>query len=133
MPPTKVLALLPGMPVPVDLIDRLDESLPEPSGAADVILRSRNRWASAVLSFDSSWRAQVFPVGPLAGVKSHLSPAHEVARALQLALASVGVERRFLGLRMNMARVAGMGKACLVIPLLALMARVFLLILEWLR
>jgi hypothetical protein len=131
LPPGKVLALLPGRPLlPPSLIDRLDASLPEPSGAAEAVRLSGNGWTSAVLSFDTSWRAQVFPVGPLPGKKSHLSPAHEVARSLQLALAATGVRRRGLGLRMNAARVAILGKAALVLPLLALLAHMGWLITE---
>ncbi|MFI9835105.1 hypothetical protein ACIHIX_46410 [Streptomyces sp. NPDC051913] len=130
VPPQKVLALLPGRPLPTGLTERLDASLPAPSGAADAVHLSGNGWASAVVSFDAHWRAQVCPVGPLPGEKSHLSPAHEVAKALQLALAAVGVRRRGLGYRMNTARLARMGKAFLVIPLLALVVHAGMLISE---
>ncbi|MEV6664290.1 hypothetical protein [Streptomyces nigra] len=130
IPPGKVLALLPGGPSLPALIERLDASLPAPSGAAEAVRRSGNAWTSAVLSFDPMWRAQVFPVGPLAGQKRRLSPAHEVARALQLALAAVGVHRRGLGLRMNMVRVALLGKVLLTFPLLVLLVRVLELTVE---
>ncbi|WP_329343339.1 hypothetical protein OG866_42965 [Streptomyces sp. NBC_00663] len=130
VPPEKVLAVLPGQPLPAGLTDRLDASLPTPSGAADAVRLSGNGWASAVVSFDAQWQARVCPVGPLPGEKSHLSPAHEVAKALQLALAAVGVRRRGLGLRMNTARLSRMGKAFLVLPLLALAVHTGLLISE---
>lgn len=128
VPPGKVLALLPSRPLPPGLIDRLDASLPGPSGAAAAVEQSGNEWASAVLSFDTQWRAQVFPVDPRPRNKSQLSSAHEVAQAVQLALAATGVRRRGLGLRMNLARVAVIGKAALVVPLLALLGHMFLLV-----
>jgi len=130
VPPQKVLALLPDQPLPAGLTERLDASLPAPSGAADAVRLSGNGWASAVVSFDAQWQARVCPVGPLPGEKSHLSPAHEVAKALQLALAAVGVRRRGLGFRMNTARLSRMGKAFLVIPLLALVVHAGMLISE---
>ncbi|MGW7638327.1 hypothetical protein [Streptomyces decoyicus] len=130
LPPTKVLALVPGHPLPSGLSDRLDHLLPESPGLESAAVRSGNKWISAVMAFDESWRAMVFPVGPVPQEKSHRLPAHEVARAVQFALATMGVQRRRLGWRLNRARVAKFGKALLVIPLLALLGRIMLLITE---
>ena len=124
LPPEKVIVLVPGAPLPAGLASDLDRHLPQPFDLAAVAGRSGDRWISTVLTFGPSWRPHAVPVGPLPGENGRRSPGHEVARSLQAALASVGLRRRALGLRINRRRLAVIGKVLLVLPALVLGLRV---------
>jgi hypothetical protein len=130
LPPSKVIVLVPALPVPAGLMQRMDLYLPVPSDLDAAAARSSDSWTSAVVCFDPSWRPHVTPVGAPPGKKPHRAPWLDVARALQASLAAVGIRRRGLVWSGTWWRpLVGMGKFLLVIamlvPLLVLLDAIY--------
>ena len=118
-------------PLTAGLVEEMDRHLARPSNLAAIAATSGDAWTCAVVSFEPGWTARVVPVGPILGEKSNLGPAQQVAKALQTALDAVGVRRRLLTYRLNLKRVANMGKLLLAIPVLALALQLYVVIRDW--
>jgi hypothetical protein len=130
LPAHKVIVLVPR-PLTAGLVEEMDRHLARPSNLAAIAATSGDAWTCAVVSFEPGWTARVVPVGPILGEKSNLGPAQQVAKALQTALDAVGVRRRLLTYRLNLKRVANMGKLLLAIPVLALALQLYVVIRDW--
>ncbi|OIK25540.1 transferase [Streptomyces malaysiense] len=137
-PARKLVLLAPGgLP---DLVERLDEYLPTPSGLAEIA--GNDPWTGAVITFDAEWTPQVHPVGPVpraalprgallrrgaravkAGwtVMFMYTPAHHLARAIKDALASVGIRKRTMAWRAIFALQTSLWKGFALVTALALL------------
>ncbi|GAA1931410.1 transferase [Streptantibioticus ferralitis] len=137
-PARKLVLLAPGQ-LP-GVAERLDEVLPAPSRLDKVI--AGDSWISAVIVFDPEWTPQVHPVGTVPGatprrgrlarvaarVKASglasmttYAPTHHVVRAMKAALASVGVRKRTMVLRGNLATQAALWRGILLLTALGLL------------
>ncbi|MEU9483407.1 transferase [Streptomyces decoyicus] len=137
-PARKLVLLAPGgLP---GMAERLDAHLPTPSRLNEVT--AGGSWISAVITFDPEWTPRVHPVGRVpraaqrrgtlarlvargkeAGLVSMTlsTPAHQVARVLKAALASVGVHRRAMVLRASFAMQAALGKGVALVVTVGLL------------
>ncbi len=138
-PAGKLVLLVPGQPA--DVAARLDEHLPTPSRLDEVAVA--DPWVSAVIAFDSDWTARVHPVKPegpsrhgsrarrvasavlttLTSPSVRSAPAHRVVRAMKAALASVGVRKRMMVMRVSVGLLATLGKGVVIIAILVLAFR----------
>ncbi|MEU5208397.1 transferase [Streptomyces sp. NPDC020742] len=138
-PAGKLVLLAPGgLP---EVAERLDAHLPTPSRLNEAA--GGDAWTSAVITFDGAWTPHVHPVGPVprdkaprdallrhvarsmkAGLVSTmvLSPAHHLARAMKVALASVGVRRRTMAWRATLATQTSLWKGFTLVTALSLLA-----------
>ena len=126
----KVIVLVPR-PLTAGLVAEMDRHLARASNLAEVAATSGDAWTCAVVSFEPGWTARVVPVGPILGEKSNLGAPQQLAKALQTALEAVGVRRRMLTYRLNLKRLANMGKLLLAIPVLALALQLYAMIRDW--
>lgn len=137
-PARKLVLLAPGG-VP-DVAERLDGLLPVPSRLEEAV--EGDSWTSAVITFGPDWTPHVHPVGRVPGATTRRgriarrvasiravagaslfisTPAQEVARAMKAALASVGVRRRTMAYRANLAAQASLGRGAVLVTALALL------------
>ncbi|MFI0714215.1 transferase [Streptomyces inhibens] len=138
-PARKLVLLAPGgLP---EVAERLDEHLPTPSGLNEVA--GGDAWTSAVITFAPDWTPHVHSVGPAPRAKPlrgalvrrgiramraamastmNYTPAYHVARAMKAALASVGIRKRTMGMRANLAVQTSMWKGFTVVTAVFLLS-----------
>lgn len=119
-PPHKLVLLVPGQWA--GLTNRLAEQLRTRSPLK--VVHGGDAWTSAVITFDHDWNPHPHPVTPPGTRKSLNTPAHEVARAMQAALAAVGVRKRMMALRAGVRMLTIFGRFLLIIPAVILLIRV---------
>jgi hypothetical protein len=128
-PPGKLVLLIPGDRP--DLVERLDTHLPIPA-KIDKAYPLPGRWTSAVVVFGPDWTPRVEAVGPFPGEKRRTAPStFFLARAIQVALSSIGAHKRALDVRTNSHMLAVYGKVLLVVPAAGLIAYFLRLIFMW--
>lgn len=121
-PARKLVLLIPGEWA--GLADRLEEQLRTPVE----VVHGGDAWTSAVITFDQDWHAHTFPVPPPDTKKPLLMPAHQLARAMQTALAAVGIRKRAMTVRVGTRILPVFGRVLLIIPAAILLIRIGLLL-----